>query len=879
MWHYSLCAALLFLTPLAGESNAKPGSEHGVAAANGDAGAKPAAASSAASGAQDSTLNQAAARRNENVQVNLIDNDATKESNVRLGDNVTLLPQAPVEVSAYASEHGRAVSEGIAPAPAAAFSGFHAEAFEILQNSVFNARTFFQVGSVKPSRQNNYGGRATGNIRGLGAFTVSLSQRKVRGMVNGNVLVPLATERTPRTTDPLKRAFVLRVINAYPAELPNRTDLDSRLLNTNAPQNIDQIDGTARLDREFSTKDRFSAAYTLGRQRIDAFQLVAGMNPDTDLHNHRVRLGWTHAFSADTIARFGGAFTRNMSDLHADPTAIGPIVKTANQLQDLLPDVQFPIHRATNTYRYGVVFSKRGAGGVHTLTWGGDFSRYQMNGVESSNSRGSIWFHNDATHSAVENMLLGNPDQYEITTGPLNRGFRNVEANAFVADQWKLGSRLQIYYGLRYNLVSTPVEVNGLNQLPYGCDCNNFSPRFSIAWRGPGGWTVRTGYTVSFGQVFQVTYGQVRFNPPLVHRLQVMGPDLDSILLGMNANDPNSRQAPTVYSPDLVSPYSHQYNFSLERSLGGRTAPILRLAYIGSRTFKLLDNYIGNRAVTVPGMVSTTANVDQRRPDQRYTDVRWVLNAGAAYLDAAQVNLQAQRWRGLLWTLTYTFGKALDSGADYASTAANNDMTKFRPQTYLNSLNDRKALSNFDSTHSMVANWSYTLPRFAASHAMRRLLGDWQVTGAALYRTGTPFAVQSGSDAPGIGNVDGNSGDRPNILDTSILGATVGNPDTAPLILSRNKFSYLQPGQLAGNIGRNTFRKGGIANWNASLGRQFHLSGASERAMVLRAEVFNLTNHPQFDAPKFDLTNSSFGRITNTLNDGRVVQLSIRLQL
>src|SRR5437016_3091871 len=37
-------------------------------------------------------LNAAAARRNENVQVNRIDNDGVKEANIRLGDNVTLIP-------------------------------------------------------------------------------------------------------------------------------------------------------------------------------------------------------------------------------------------------------------------------------------------------------------------------------------------------------------------------------------------------------------------------------------------------------------------------------------------------------------------------------------------------------------------------------------------------------------------------------------------------------------------------------------------------------------------------------------------------------------------------------------------------------------------
>ena len=43
--------------------------------------------------------------------------------------------------------------------------------------------------------------------------------------------------------------------------------------------------------------------------------------------------------------------------------------------------------------------------------------------------------------------------------------------------------------------------------------------------------------------------------------------------------------------------------------------------------------------------------------------------------------------------------------------------------------------------------------------------------------------------------------------------------------------------------------------------------------------AYNLTNHPQFEAPQINLTAPSFGRITNTLNNGRVLQLGLRLVL
>ncbi|MCX6631020.1 MAG: hypothetical protein NTW28_25690, partial [Candidatus Solibacter sp.] len=220
------CAILCFGLVYACSLSAQPSVAAPPAAAKESPAANGAKAPTPPSDSQEATLSQAAARRNENVHVNLIDNDATKEANIRLGDSVTVISQPLVEAGYYAGEHGRPPSEAVAALPAGTFRGFHGELYELLQNSVFNARTFFQAGAVKPSRQNNYGGRFVERVKGLGVFTGNLSQRKVRGMVNGNALVPLASERTPLATDAAVCALVARFLAAYPDELPNRADLD-----------------------------------------------------------------------------------------------------------------------------------------------------------------------------------------------------------------------------------------------------------------------------------------------------------------------------------------------------------------------------------------------------------------------------------------------------------------------------------------------------------------------------------------------------------------------------------------------------------------------------------------------------------------------------
>jgi hypothetical protein len=180
---------------------------------------------------------------------------------------------------------------------------------------------------------------------------------------------------------------------------------------------------------------------------------------------------------------------------------------------------------------------------------------------------------------------------------------------------------------------------------------------------------------------------------------------------------------------------------------------------------------------------------------------------------------------------------------------------------------DLKALSEFDQPHAFLAHVSYTTP------GRSRIWGGWTVAAIALLKTGTPFTVVSGSDSPGFGNVDGNGGDRPNLLDVSVLGRTVGNPDTSRALLPKAAFGFMQPTDPMGNLGRNTFRRGGIRNVNASVSRGWPVW--REARLTVRAESVNAFNTPQFAEPGAELSSPNFGQITNTLNDGRAFRVGV----
>ena len=187
-----------------------------------------------------------------------MDNNALKEMNIRLGATATIVKDIRPERGYFSAEFGNPPSP-VLHVPALR-GGFHGEVWETHQNSILSARSFFQVGGVKPAHENDYGFRAgTALWRGAVLFLEG-GQKKAGGSVNGNVLVPKADERTPLATDPATRAIVARFLAAYPAALPNRTDINPRMLNTSSPQTIDQNNAGARLDQHLGTRDRLSLA-------------------------------------------------------------------------------------------------------------------------------------------------------------------------------------------------------------------------------------------------------------------------------------------------------------------------------------------------------------------------------------------------------------------------------------------------------------------------------------------------------------------------------------------------------------------------------------------------------------------------------------------
>ena len=816
--------------------------------------------------------NAGESRRNENVQFNLIDNNAQKEMNGRLGITATVVEEFRADRSYFGGEFGTRPAAPFHLAPVRG-NGFHGTLFETHLNSVFNARSFFTVGGLPPAHENNYGFSFGRRLWKGAAVTMDGSQNRIRGNVNGNILVPLPSERTPLATDPALRSIVQRLINAFPDAAPNRPDINARMLNTNAQQKIDDDAFSTRIDQALSGRDTLTMRHAFTVQKVDAFQFTAGQNPDTTTRAHTAQTGWNRAWSASTNSTLTMMFDRVTSLLVGEPNSIGPAVNFANAISSLGPASQIPVNRAQNRFRSaGGLRQSRGA---HEWYAGGELARRQINGFEVSSHRGTLQFRNDFGRDIVTNFRTGTPNRFSGATGNIHRGFRTWEPNAYVGDSWKAAGSLTVQFGLRWDAVSTPKEVDNLSRLDYPCDCNNFAPRVGLAWSpGRRAGIFRAAYGAHFGEIFPITFTQVRYNPPNNQKFEIQAPDLLAAFTRLNvAVDPNARASIFVIPADLRTPYSHVYNATWEPRLS--KAVRVQLGYVGSRSYKLfLMNYT-NRAQLNTTLPLITATVTDRRPDARFHDVRRISNGSRGYFDAARASVVLNRWRGMTVDASYWWSKAIDLGAAYTNTATGDDGRASQSQTEENAWADIKGPSAFDQRHALLVRSTYATPRLHVGAGwLRRAVGSWDFGSVVLAKTGTPFSVITGSDGPGFGNVDGDQGDRPNLLDPSILGRTIGRPDTSVALLPRSAFAYIRAGERRGNLGSNTFRKAGIGNVNASLARNFTLAG--DRRLSVRAESLNFFNTPQFAEPWKELTSPNFGFITNTLNDGRAFRFTAR---
>jgi hypothetical protein len=505
----------------------------------------------------------------------------------------------------------------------------------------------------------------------------------------------------------------------------------------------------------------------------------------------------------------------------------------------------------------------------------------------------------------LADFLYGARNQYQL----VNPGYvhhRQQAGFAYVQDDYKVSKSVTLNLGVRYELVTPFYERDNLlsnydpatnsillaksgsiyDRALVHMDTNNFAPRLGIAWSATPKTVVHGGFGMSYINTNRTGTSYLAYNGPrfVLATVTQSNPTLSSFRTtqqgypdGFTSSSTFNPKASTVqYIPkDSPSGTVKSYYASIQHQLPGSW--LLDAAYVGNTAENLIIINDINQAR--PNANGENTNVELRRPNQAFSSIAATLPYGTSNYNGLQVRVEKRSANGLYFLNSFTWSKAIDIAAQ-AFDSNNGNGTGVQD---VNNVAGDRGLSNYNRPFNNITSVNYQLPfgrgrRFlnSAPRAVDYALGGWDLNSIINMRSGEPVTLAYSPSAQQqvvpVLAVLGRNSYRPNVSGSPVLASGVRSPQKYLNSATVSVPLYYAP---FGNSGRNTFR--GYAYYTADLGISKSIP-VSERVHVLfRSEAFNLFNHSNFTAPDGNISNSTFGVISNTYPP-RQFQFALKVQ-
>jgi len=776
----------------------------------------------------------------------------------------------------------------------------HGSLFEFFDNDKLAANNFYNdaFGRPRPEfRNNQFGFTAGGPLPYRSHFFSSYEGQHERVGVTFASRFPTTGEIATATSlvqgdgRPVN-ALASPILALYPASLGQGPLSFS---------DIGRSDGntlTLKADHGEKGRNSISASYALGANRQSFPQGQFGLGggsrlPSYASQSHTIvqlfTAEWQRAVSSRLVnsARFGYSRyneTTFPGDTGFNTTALGLNTGVTSARDSGLPEIDIapgeyenlgaplslPRGRASNVYDFsdGIGWNR----GAHQWKFGGSITLLQENAFTDTGMRGRLLFDGsqlgdqltgDFAIASLVDLLAGlpAPGVTTIARGDSQRYLRQHRWAVFVEDGWQLRPDLKVTLGLRHDEFSVPTEKQGRlsNFVPsaglvlvgapgleheYQPNLGDFAPRAAFSLGLGGSRTLSGGWGMYFDAQ---SFDELMDNSSNSNSI-LPGPLFNPI--GSSAIFTITPSAPVPFGPGIPifgpaqpqppfdvfavsthfpDPRSQNFDLAFDQRLGAQQS--LRIAYYGSRGTDLPVVIDVNQPA--PGS-SDPVSEQARRPFAAAFPQFRVINTLSDIADSNYNSLQVSAQRSaanLTFRAAYTFSKSLDDASGAGG------FYRGPPEDSRN-LHLDYGRSDFDVRHRFTLTYAWRIPvPTRLSGWLHALAANWQLNGITTLQSGGPLNITLPFDNSGTGEFR----DRPNL---------VGNPHVAfnPLGPYLNPAAFTQPlPGTYGNLGRNAFSGPGLNDFDVSFVKSQQIS--RDWSLRLRAEFFNIWNHPNFANP------------------------------
>ncbi len=567
--------------------------------------------------------------------------------------------------------------------------------------------------------------------------------------------------------------------------------------------------------------------------------------------------------------------------------------------------------------------------GRHNVKFGANLERVEWDQVIANpNLFGSVSFSNRFTGAGIANQgspyadfLLGIPTTVSRAFAPLPQDRNRWQYDFFATDDFKVSQRLTLNLGVRYELhppwndgrnttslfdVATGKIIVEDGALPrvsalfpknyvsiaeassvglpahtlMRTDRNNFAPRIGAAYRP---WDNNTVFRAGFGVYYDVsprnpTGAGIPFvlNEPS-YTNPAANPDVifPRVFPAGGVAGPGSIALPAAVNPNLRTPYSMQYNFTIERQQWNTG---FRASYIGTGSRKLDYSYNYNSPLP-----DTRAYVDKPRPFPNFPDIAYWTNGAGQQYNGLTVEAKRQMSNGLYFQASWAFVR--DRYDLFHGESLENAFDRHR----------EVAVATDTPTHRVTGNFVYELPfgkgRHWLSSAPRwlnALAGGWEISGIYNLHSGQ-FLTPTWSGPDPTGTYFTSSRTAPTVTiraDQLRDGNLPADQRTINRWFDPAAFGAPAAGRF-GTSAKGVIKGPGVNVLAGGVDKSFRFS---ERTL-LRWEFTgtNVFNHPNYSNPSMNISQlSSVGVITGVggVNGGstgdnpgaRTLRMGLRLE-